>query len=213
MRNIIESRNGSHYLFADQEEFSRFKKWKEESVFTIVNNELLVKNKMVCRVIPVHHLVQTVEKVHKMSLESERKMPSPGWGFELYKEKTGFLSMEFTKKEWLNKEKEYVDVCFEILSPFEREESRSLVSYFTSGGLLEKIAPNVYYYYDRLFTKYGINPVVAKIEDVPDLEYFMRNYMPDLYKDLVETATYELIQEFNASPYVEKIIKNHYSYL
>ena len=212
MDNIFIDKDGREYLFANRKDFCACKNCKDISNFEIENNCLLINGELISNLVPVEHIREAVDHINKLSLEPERKMPSYGWRFELYKDKNGFLQEEFTKKEWLRKDAEYVDVSFNVASVFEREEAKPLVSYFQAGGLLEEIAPNVYYYYDRLFTKYGGKSVVFKIEDVPELEDFMKNYMPSLYKDLLETATYELIEHFDANIYVEKIIKNHYTY-
>lgn len=212
MDNIFVDKNGREYLFANKKDFAAYKNYQDSSSFEVENNKLLLKGQVISNLVPIQHISEAVNKINRLSLEPERKMPSYGWRFELYKDKNGFLQEDFTKKEWLKKDLEYVDVSFSIASAFEREDAKPLVSYFQTGGLLEEIAPNVYYYYDRLFTKYGSRPAVFKIEDVPELEEFMKNYMPTLYKDLLETATYELIENFDTHIYVDKIIKNHYTY-
>ena len=212
MDNIFVDKNGREYLFAQQEDFAAYKNCQDISDFEVADNKLSARGRLISNLVPIQHISEAVNKINKQSLEPERKMPSYGWRFELYKDKGGFLQAEFTKKEWLKKNVEYVDVSFSVASAFEREDAKPLVSYFQAGGLLEEIAPNVYYYYDRLFTKYGGKPAVFKIEDVPELEDFMKNYMPALYKDLLETATYELVEHFDTNIYVEQIIKNHYTY-
>ncbi len=212
MDNMVTDKQGGRYLFAGRADFAAYKKAVSVCDFSIENNSLLIAGQVVSALVPVQHVKEAVENINRLSLEPERKMPSYGWRFELYKDKDGFLQEEFTKAEWRKANVEYVGVSFSVASPFEREDARPLVSYFQPGGLLEEIAPNVYYRYDRLFAKYGGRPAVFTIEDVPDLADFLQNYMPELYKDLLETATYELLQNFDARPYVEKIIKNHYTY-
>ena len=213
MNNIIADSLGRQYLFAQEKDIKAYsEQLSTSSACEIENNKLFSQGQLISNLIPIQHLREAVDRINSLSLEPDRKMPSSGWRFELYKAKNGFLEEEFTKKEWLKSDLEYVGVSFSIASAFERSDSNPLLSYFQTGGLLEEIAPNIYYYYDRLFAKYGGKPAIFKIEDLPELEGFLKNYMPTLYKDLLETATYELLETFDTTSYVEKIIKNHYTY-
>lgn len=197
------------YVFATKEDYLNYKKYGENK-FTVENNRLMCADKDIAQLVPITHISEIILHLNKLSLEPERKLPSYGWRFEIYKNKQGFLEYEFTKREWRRKGCEYVDVSFEVCSAFERENAPTLLSYFQAGGLLEAIAVDVYSRYDRLFAKF--RPAVYSIEEVPNLEDFMKNYTPTLYADLLETVTYVLLEEFDAKPYVDKIIKEHYTY-
>lgn len=212
MDNIIKAADGTKYLFASQYDFNIFRTCGKLNEYKIVDNCLIAGKKTVCRLVPEEQLKGLLEETHRKALDPERKMPSSGWRFEVFKDEAGFLQAEFTKKEWLRKNVCYVGVHFEIDSPFKYPGAESLVSYFQKGGLQEAFAPNVYYYYDRLFTKYNSAPVVHCIEEVPDLEDFLQKYMPWLYQELLQVATNTLLVNFDAEPYVQKIITMHYIY-
>lgn len=197
------------YVFANKEDYLNYKQYEQHN-FTVENDRLMLADKYIAQLVPIKHIGDIILQVNKLSLEPERKLPSYGWRFEIYKNKQGFLEYEFTKREWRRKCCEYVDVSFEVCSAFERENAPTLLSYFQSGGLLEPIAVDVYSRYDRLFAKF--RPAVYSIEEVPDLENFMKNYTPTLYADLLETVTYTLLEDFDVQPYVDKIIKEHYCY-
>lgn len=200
------------YVLATCADYAKFRQaLAGDGEFRVENNRLFQAEHNIAQLVPISHISDIIKAINKISLEPERKMPSYGWRFELFKNQQGFLEYEFTKKEWLRKGREYVGVSFEVCSAFEREGAAPLVSYFQTDGLLESIAVDVYFRYDRLFAKF--RPAVYSIEEVPDLEGFMQTYMPIVYGDLLETITYALLEEFETKPYVDKIIKQHYTYL
>lgn len=200
------------YVFATRCDYDSYQQARAaDGEFSVENNRLFKAEQDIAQLVPLSHIYEIVKEVNKISLEPERKMPSYGWRFELFKNKQGFLEYEFTKREWLRKGREYVGVSFEVCSAFEREGAAPLLSYFQAGGLLEEIAVDVYFRYDRLFAKF--RPAVYSIEEVPDLQDFMQTYMPMVYGDLLETVTYALLEDFEPKPYVDKIIKEHYTYL
>lgn len=200
------------YLFANREHYLNYQQCAQcpDAEFRVENNRLLRAEQDIAQLVPISHIRDIVCEMNRISLEPERKMPSYGWRFELFKNKQGFLEYEFTKKEWLRKGREYVGVSFEVCSAFERRDAAPLVSYFQSGGLLEGIAIDVYFRYNRLFAKF--RPAAYSIEEVPDLQDFMQTYMPMVYGDLLETVTYAQLEEFEPQPYINKIIKEHYTY-
>mgnify|MGYP003586591565 CR=1 FL=1 len=199
------------YVFATIEDYQSYRAAVVVgSEFKVEDNRLYQAEQYIAQLVPLSHIREMIVQINKMSLEPERKMPSCGWRFELFKNKQGFLEYEFTKREWLRKGREYVGVSFEVCSAFEREDAAPLISYFQAGGLLESIAVDVYFRYDRLFAKF--RPAAYSIEQVPDLQDFMQTYMPMVYGDLLETVTYGLIEEFDPQPYVDRVVREHYSY-
>ncbi len=198
------------YLFATADDFDRYSQLSPHAQIHIIENKLFAGETFIANLIPELHIAQLMCKLNTMSLDPLRKMPSPGWGFEIFKTKNGELDYEFTKPEWLRDDCDYVGISFKIGNAFERPHAPSLLSYFQKGGMMEHVAEDVFYRYDRLFAKF--RTAVFHIEDVPDLDGFMQTYMPILYGDLLETITYALIENFEPTPYVQQIIKSHYTY-
>lgn len=198
------------YVFATKADYDNYKNMNTDPDCTVKDNRLFCGEQIVAELVSIEQMENVLRKLNAMSLEPARKMPSPGWKFELFKNKSGLLEYEFTKEEWRHRGCEYVNVSFEVCNPFEREGAAPLLSYFQEGGLLEEIAIDVCYRYDRLCAKF--KTPVYKVEDVPELASFMQTYMPMVYSDLLETVTYALLEEFDPTPYVAKIIKEHYTY-
>ena len=206
----MQNTNLHSHLFATRKDYDTYCQLEPNAKTNIINNKIYQNNTFVANVISKQDIHDLICTLNKMSLDPLRTMPSPGWRFEIFKNPNGTLDYEFTKAEWLRRTYDYVGIHFTIGNAFERAGAAPLVSYFQKGGMMEHVAEDVFYRYDRLFAKF--RKAVFCIEDVPDLEGFMQTYMPILYGDLLETITYELIENFDAEPYVQQIITSHYTY-